>query len=83
MAYDKEKASPSDEAHRAAASLDAAYEAVTDNGVGIDDLKALFAIKDFIDYVMVPDKGEMISRILQVVSLVERDNTLASQIAGE
>lgn len=73
MAYDKEKASPSEEAHKAAAALDFAVEAVAD-GVQVTDLSALFKLQDFLNYVIVPDKGKMVSRLIQVGSLVERDN---------
>lgn len=82
MAYDQDKAGPTQGAHDAAASLDAVYEAVSD-GIDFSDLSALFKLKEFLGYVIVPDKGMMISRMLQVISLVERDNSIAEYFISD
>lgn len=80
MAYDRAKASPSDAAHEAAASLDSVYEAVGDGFQLSQDIAAIFRLQGFLDYILVDDKGEMVSRIIQVASLVERDNSILNDL---
>lgn len=79
LAYDQAKASPSQEAHDAAAALDFAFEGVSD-GLSIGDIEILSKVRPLIAYLFeegIP-KGEAISRAVQLVSLVERDNSILS-----
>ena len=79
MGYDRERATPSDAAHDAAASFDALYEAAAD-GLDLGDLTVLTRALPFIQYVMeTADKGEAVSRGIQVMSMVERDNALLDE----
>ena len=79
MAYDRVAAAPSEAAHDAAEALDVVYEAIAD-GLSITDLSAFFKLQEFLDYILIEDKGEMISRILQVAQLLERDNSLLNSV---
>lgn len=76
MAYDKDRATPSSEAHTAAESLDSIIESLVD-GLQISDFFTAYAKAPvFITYVFESgiSKGESISRMTQVLSLLERDN---------
>lgn len=80
MAYSRERAAPDPNAHRAAAALDRLYEAAKD-GIHWDDLRLfrqIGEIRHLFNYIMGSgiSRGEMISRTLQVLSLVERDNAI-------
>lgn len=77
MSYDRMRATPSDEAHDAAESFDALYEAAAD-GLDISDFGVIMKVLPFIKYLFMStgDKGEAISRGIQVLSMVERDNSL-------
>lgn len=76
MSYSVSRAAPSIEAHAAAAALDTIIESLLD-GLQITDAFTVFASAPaFADYTFESgiSKGESLSRIAQVLSLVDRDN---------
>jgi hypothetical protein len=78
MPYSKERANPSLDAHSAAEAGDKILEALLD-GLGITDpLTIMAAYPQFSKYCFEDGiaKGECISRLIQVLSLIERDNAL-------
>lgn len=76
MAYSKDRATPSPEAHAAAEALDSVIESLLD-GVQMSDMLTAFAVvPTFFAYAFETgiSKGESISRLAQVLSMLERDN---------
>lgn len=79
--YSRERSSPSEAAHKAAESLDNVYENLAD-GISLTDLKSIPHAKNVLEYLFETglSKGEAISRAIQVLSLVERDNALLANV---
>ena len=85
MSYNSERANPSLDAHNAAEAGDKILEALMD-GLGITDpLTVMAAWPQFSKYCFEEgiSKGEVISRLIQVFSLVERDNALLASAIPE
>lgn len=85
MAYDSNRAAPSPEAHAAAEAADRVIEALSDGFEFTDALVAFSAAPAFTAYTFETgiSKGESISRMVQVLSLVERDNRFLDQTIPE
>ena len=85
MAYDSNRAAPSTEAHAAAAAADSIIESLLDGFQVTDGLVAFSAAPAFAAYAFEDgiSKGESVSRILQVVGLIERDNNFLDQTIPE
>ena len=85
MSYSMEGANPSLDAHSAAAAGDKILEALMD-GLGITDpITIMAAYPQFSKYCFEDGiaKGEVISRLIQVLSLIERDNALLATAIPE
>ncbi len=85
MSYDRNRAAPSSEAHNAAAALDSIIESLLDGFQLSDAIVAFAAAPQFAAYAFEDglSKGESISRITQVLSLLERDNGLFDGLVPE
>lgn len=85
MAYDSNRAAPSPEAHAAARAADSIIESLLDGFQISDALIAFTAAPQFAAYAFEDgiSKGESVSRILQVLSLIERDNGFLDQTIPE
>ncbi len=85
MAYDSNRAAPGPEAHAAAAAADRIIESLMDGLQFTDAMVVFFAAPAFRDYAFEGgiSKGEVISRIVQVLGLIERDNGFFHQTVPE
>ena len=85
MAYDSNRAAPGPEAHAAAAAADQIIESLLDGLHFTDAMVVFFAAPAFTDYAFEDgiSKGESISRIVQVLGLIERDNGFFDQTVPE
>ena len=85
MSYSTERANPSLAAHAAAESADRIFESLAD-GLDISDGFVAFAeFPEFVAYCFEDGiaKGESISRMMQVLHLLERDNALLANAIEE
>lgn len=85
MSYDAGRAAPSPEAHAAAAAADQIIESLLDGFQIQDAVVAFAAAPQFAAYAFEDgiSKGESVSRITQVLSLLERDNGFLDGIIPE
>lgn len=85
MAYERMRATPSSEAHDAAEAADSIIESLLDGFQILDALVAFRKAPAFAAYAFEDgiSKGESVSRIMQVLSLIERDNGFLDQTIPE
>ena len=85
MAYDRNRAAPSSEAHDAAAAADSIFESLLD-GFQLSDLLVAAAAQPALEAYAFENgisKGESISRLIQILSLIERDNSILDTRGSE